>query len=81
MRCGGSIALEIPCRVTSKERVQAGRPTGFSASISDRPGRLARLCRVFSDLGVSIKDIAHDRTFSGPDVSAVPALSKVEAND
>jgi threonine dehydratase len=49
--------------------------------ISDRPGGLAELCRVIAGAGTSIKDIAHDRAFSGPDVSAVRAVCTVETRD
>ena len=58
-----------------------GRLTRFTAIISDRPGGLAVLCRVIADAGASIKDIAHDRAFSGPDVSAVHAVCTVETRD
>jgi threonine dehydratase len=81
VHCGESNAPEIPSRVISIGRVHDGWPTGFAASIGDRPGSLARVCRVIADFGVSINRIAHDRSYSGPDVSAVHAFSKVAARD
>ena len=39
------------------------------------------LCRVIADAGASIKDIEHDRAFSGPDISAVNAVCTVETRD
>ena len=36
---------------------------------------------VIAESGASIKDIAHDRAFSGPDVSAVHAVCTVETRD
>ena len=42
---------------------------------------LAELCRVIAASGASIKDIAHDRAFSGADVSAVNAVCTVETRD
>ena len=39
------------------------------------------LARVIADAGASIKDIEHDRAFSGPDVSAVNAVCTVETRD
>ena len=45
------------------------------------PGGLAELTRVIAAVGASIKDIAHDRAFSGPDVSAVKAICTVETRD
>jgi threonine dehydratase len=39
------------------------------------------LSSVIAASGASIKDIAHDRAFSGPDVSAVRAICTVETRD
>ena len=71
MVCGGNIDPAILSRVIEKGLVHDGRLTRFTAVISDRPGGLAELCRVIASCGASVKDIAHDRAFSGPDVSAV----------
>jgi threonine dehydratase len=79
--CGGNIDPAILSRVIEKGLVHDGRLTRFTALISDRPGGLAVLCRVIADAGASIKDIAHDRAFSGPDVSAVHAVCTVETRD
>lgn len=76
--CGGNIDPAILSRVIEKGLVHDGRLTRFTAVISDRPGGLAELCRVIAGCGASIKDIAHDRAFSGPDVSAVHAVCTVE---
>jgi threonine dehydratase len=78
---GGNIDPAILSRVIEKGLVQDGRITRFTARISDRPGGLAELCRVIAASGASIKDIAHDRAFSGPDVSAVHAVCTVETRD
>ena len=78
---GGNIDPAILSRVIEKGLVHDGRLTRFTAVISDRPGGLALLCRAIADAGASIKDIAHDRAFSGPDVSAVHAVCTVETRD
>jgi threonine dehydratase len=78
---GGNIDPAILSRVIEKALVHDGRLTRFTAVISDRPGGLADLCRVIASAGASIKDIAHDRAFSGPDVSAVNAVCTVETRD
>ncbi len=79
--CGGNIDPAILSRVIEKGLVHDGRLTRFSVSISDRPGGLAELTRVIATCGASIKDITHDRAFSGPDVSAVNAVCTVETRD
>ncbi len=79
--CGGNIDPAILSRVIDQGLVHDGRLTRFAARISDRPGGLAELCRVIASCGASIKDIAHDRAFSGPDVSAVRAVCTVETRN
>jgi threonine dehydratase len=79
--CGGNIDPAILSRVIEKGLVHDGRLTRFTAKISDRPGGLAVLCRVIAEAGASIKDIEHDRAFSGPDVSAVLAVCTVETRN
>jgi threonine dehydratase len=78
---GGNIDPAILSRVIEKGLVHDGRLTRFTAKISDRPGGLAELSRVIASCGASIKDIAHDRAFSGADVSAVNAVCTVETRD
>jgi len=78
---GGNIDPAILSRVIEKGLVHDGRLTRFTAVISDRPGGLAELTRVIAASGASIKDIEHDRAFSGPDVSAVNAVCTVETRD
>ena len=79
--CGGNIDPAILSRVIEKGLVHDGRLTRFTVMISDRPGGLAELARVIAAEGGSIKDIEHDRAFSGPDVSAVNAVCTVETRD
>lgn len=79
--CGGNIDPAILSRVIENGLVHDGRLTRFTATISDRPGGLAELSRVIASTGASIKDIAHDRAFSGPDMSAVKAVCTVETRN
>ena len=78
---GGNIDPAILSRVIEKGLVHDGRLDRFTARISDRPGGLAELARVIASCGASIKDIAHDRAFSGSDVSAVDVVCTVETRD
>lgn len=79
--CGGNIDPAILSRVIEQGLVHDGRLTRFTARISDRPGGLAALAGVIASTGASIKDIAHDRAFSGPDMHAVNAVCTVETRD
>lgn len=76
--CGGNIDLTILDRVIEVGLVADGRVWRFTVSISDRPGGLARLSDVIASTGASIKEIVHDRAFSGPDLSAVRVVCVVE---
>ena len=76
--CGGNIDLTMLDRVIETGLVADGRLARFSVSISDRPGGLARLAEVIAASGASIKEIVHDRAFSGPDLSAVRVVCVVE---
>lgn len=79
--CGGNIDPAILSRVIEMGLAHDGRLTRFTAIISDRPGGLAELCGVIASSGASIKDIVHDRIFSGPDVSVVHAACTVETRN
>jgi len=79
--CGGNIDPAVLSRIIEGGLVSDGRLTRFHARISDRPGGLARLTKIIADCGASVKDIAHDRAFSGPDVSAVQVVCTVETRD
>lgn len=79
--CGGNIDPAILSRVIELGLVRDGRLARFTVRISDRPGGLAELTRLIAATGASIRDIAHDRAFSGADVSAVNAVCTVETRD
>jgi threonine dehydratase len=79
--CGGNIDPGILSRVIEQGLVHDGRLTRFTVRISDRPGGLAALAGVIAATGASIRDIAHDRAFSGPDMHAVNAVCTIETRD
>ena len=76
--CGGNIDLTMLDRVIEVGLVADGRLARFTVSISDRPGGLARLAERHRLDRRSIKEIVHDRAFSGPDLSAVRVVCVVE---
>ncbi|MFT3828956.1 MAG: threonine ammonia-lyase [Opitutaceae bacterium] len=78
---GGNIDPATLGRVIERGLVADGRFCRFTASISDRPGGLAKLAGLIASTGASIHDIVHDRAFSGADVSAVNAVCSVETRD
>jgi threonine dehydratase len=79
--CGGNIDPAMLGRVIEHGLVLDGRLCRFTATISDRPGGLARLAQVIAAVGASVKEIEHDRAFAGPDLSAVNVFCTVETAD
>ncbi|HEY2883139.1 MAG TPA: threonine ammonia-lyase [Pirellulales bacterium] len=79
--CGGNIDLNVLDRIIERGLVTDGRLCRFTAVVSDRPGGLARVAQLIADTGGSIKDLTHDRAFSGADVTAVNVLCTVETSD
>ncbi len=75
---GGNIDSSALGRVIEVGLVADGRLCRFTVTISDRPGGLARLAEVIAGTGASIKEIDHDRAFSGPDFSAVRVVCVAE---
>ena len=76
--CGGNIDTNMLGRVLDVGLVADGRLTRFNVSVADRPGGLARLTAVIAEAGASIHELAHDRAFSGPNVSEVRVVCVVE---
>jgi threonine dehydratase len=58
-----------------------GRLCRLTASISDRPGGLAKIAAIIAAAGASVKDINHDRNFGPADVSNVNVDIVLETRD
>ncbi|MFM7411702.1 MAG: threonine ammonia-lyase [Planctomycetota bacterium] len=76
--CGGNIDLSILDRVIDKGLVADGRRWRFAARISDRPGGIARLTAVIAAAGANVREVVHDRAFSGADVFSTAVEVTVE---
>jgi threonine dehydratase len=55
-----------------------GRRWRFAVRISDRPGGIARLTAAIAAAGASVREIVHDRAFSGADVFSTAVEVTVE---
>lgn len=78
---GGNIDPNVLGRVIEIGLVHDGRICRFTAVITDRPGGLAGLASLIAGTGANVLDIAHDRVFAGPDVSAVRVVCTLEIAD
>jgi threonine dehydratase len=79
--CGGNIDLNTLDRVIERGLASDGRLCRFTATISDRPGGLARFAGLIAEEGASIIDIAHDRAFADDDITTVAVHCVVETRD
>jgi threonine dehydratase len=79
--CGGNIDLTTLGRVLERGLASDGRLCRFTATISDRPGGLARFAGLIAEEGGSIIDIAHDRAFGCDDINNVTVHCVVETRD
>ncbi|MFM7108862.1 MAG: threonine ammonia-lyase [Planctomycetaceae bacterium] len=78
--CGGNIDLTILDRVIDHGLAAEGRRWRFTTRISDRPGGMARLAAAIAAAGASVREIVHDRAFSGPDVFSIAVEVTVETS-
>jgi threonine dehydratase len=79
--CGGNIDTPILGRVLERGLASDGRLCRFTATISDRPGGLARFAGLIAEAGGSIIEIAHDRAFASDDINTVSVHCVVETRD
>ncbi|MDR3456546.1 MAG: threonine ammonia-lyase [Verrucomicrobiae bacterium] len=78
---GGNIDTPILGRVLERGLASDGRIHHFTATISDRPGGLARFASLLADAGASILEISHDRAFSSDDITKVSVRCVIETRD
>ncbi|MFO1497374.1 MAG: threonine ammonia-lyase [Verrucomicrobiota bacterium] len=79
--CGGNIDTTILGRVLERGLAHDGRLCRFSATISDRPGGLARFAGLIAEEGASILEIEHDRAFASDDITTVVVHCTIETRD
>ena len=78
--CGGNIDLTILDRIIDHGLVADGRRWRFTTQVSDRPGGMARLTAAIAAAGASVREIVHDRAFSGANVFSTAVEVTVETS-
>lgn len=76
--CGGNIDTTVLGRVIERGLAADNRLCNFTATVSDRPGGIARLTELLCELGASIKDIYHERAWLHSNVDQVQVKCVVE---
>lgn len=69
--CGGNIDTTVLGRCLERGLAAEGRLLKVTVTVSDRPGGIAELCKLISSIGVSIKDVLHERAWVTCDVFSV----------
>ena len=78
---GGNIDTSTLGKVLERGLAHDGRLFRFTATISDRPGGMARFASVLAEEGASIMEIDHDRAFAAEDINTVQVHCIVETRD
>ena len=76
--CGGNIDTTVLGRVLERGLAADDRMKNFVATVSDRPGGIARLTTLLGDNGASIKDMYHERAFLHSNIDQVHVKVVVE---
>ena len=76
--CGGNIDTTVLGRVIERGLAADNRLCHFTATVSDRPGGIARLTELLCEVGASIKDIYHERAWLHSNVDQVQVKCVVE---
>lgn len=76
--CGGNIDTSVLGRVIDRGLSADERLIRFAATVSDRPGGIARLTKDIAELGASVKDIHHERAWLHSRVDQVVIKCVVE---
>jgi threonine dehydratase len=76
--CGGNIDTTVLGRVLERGLAADNRLCNFYATVSDRPGGIAKLTELLAQLGASIKDIYHERAWLHSAVDQVQVKCVVE---
>ncbi|XP_037777571.1 L-threonine ammonia-lyase-like isoform X2 [Penaeus monodon] len=79
--CGGNIDTTILGRCLERGLAADGRLVKFTVTVSDRPGGIAELTRLLANLGVSIKDMLHERAWIKNDIFSVEVKVMAETRD
>lgn len=79
--CGGNIDTTILGRCLDRGLAADGRLVKFTVTVSDRPGGIAELARLLCRIGVSIKDMVHERAWIRNDIFSVEVKVLVETRN
>ncbi|XP_045132852.1 mucin-5AC-like isoform X2 [Portunus trituberculatus] len=79
--CGGNIDTTVLGRCLERGLAADGRLVKFTVTVSDRPGGIAELTRLLANLGVSIKDMVHERAWIRSDIFSVEVKVLCETRD
>nr|CAI5868020.1 unnamed protein product [Callosobruchus analis] len=78
---GGNMDTTILGRCLERGLAADGRLVKCKVTVSDRPGGISELCKLIGSIGVSIKDVIHERAWVASDVFSVEVKVVCETRD
>ncbi|KAG5885358.1 hypothetical protein JTB14_035163 [Gonioctena quinquepunctata] len=78
---GGNIDTTILGRCLERGLAADGRLVKCKITVSDRPGGICDLCQLIGSIGVSIKDVIHERAWVTSDIFSVEVKVVCETRD
>lgn len=78
---GGNIDTTILGRCLERGLAADGRLVKCRVTVSDRPGGISELCKLLGSIGVSIKDVIHERAWVASDVFSVEVIVVCETRN
>lgn len=79
--CGSNVDTPVLGRVIERGLAADGRIHRLRVWVSDRPGGIASLTALISSVGVSVKDVHHERAWVYDDVSSVAITTILETRN
>lgn len=79
--CGGNIDLRILSSVALRALVRSGTLCRLTVSVGDRPGSLAKLTTIVSELGANVIEVSHDRLSLSLNAKATVLVMMIELAD
>lgn len=78
---GSNIDMTLLGRILNKGLVRSGRLARISVTIRDIPGQLAKICKICADMGVSVREVKHERAFLLDTVGITQPIIDVETRN
>ena len=81
MLCGGNIDIRLLANVLLRDLARSGRLARLRINLRDQAGALAKVATIFSEHGVNIVEVYHQRIFTDLPAKGLVTEIECEAKD